>query len=266
MNPLVSIIIPVKNCAEWLPAAVASVREQSLSAWELLIVDNGSTDGSLDVARELSGADERIRVFEQARPGVSAARNTGLEQASGRYVAFLDADDRLPAGCLAARVNYLETHRHITFLDGKVITFDADFSNVISRWMPNFRGAPLDALASLDGSCFRGITWMIRRDHIGEVRFREDMRHSEDLAFYIDLAARGGNYDFIKSEVYHIRRRGGSLMSDLDGLAEGYRQLDKVIGEQHPAGQAAYRKKMRKILFRSYLKAGRPLQALRWWL
>lgn len=266
MNPVVSIITPVRNGADWLTDAVDSVRAQSFIAWELLIVDNGSSDGTLQLAQQLAQNDPRIRIFEQNHPGVSAARNTGLEHAVGRYITFLDADDRLPAGGLTRRINRMEAQPEITFLDGKVITFNADFTNVISRWTPAFRGAPLSALTSLDGSCFRGITWMIRRDHIGDLRFRTDMRHSEDLAFYIDLAARGGRYDYLNDEVYHIRRRGGSLMSDLDGLARGYRQLDAIVGEVHPAGQAEYRKKMRKILFRSYLKAGRPLKALRWWL
>jgi glycosyltransferase involved in cell wall biosynthesis len=91
--PLVSVVMPVWNRAQQVSAAIASVQAQTLGDWELIVVDDGSTDGSVDVVESIAAADPRIRPFRQAHSGVSKARNFGLERARGRYVAFLDADN-----------------------------------------------------------------------------------------------------------------------------------------------------------------------------
>jgi glycosyltransferase involved in cell wall biosynthesis len=99
--PLVSVIIPAFNCAEFLPEAVASVRRQGRDDIEIIVVDDGSTDGTASVARSL-GKD--IRVIGRENGGPAAARNTGIAGASGDVIAFLDADDLWPDGSLATRL------------------------------------------------------------------------------------------------------------------------------------------------------------------
>lgn len=88
--PLVSVIIPLYNKRPFVRRAVESVRKQTFTNWELIIVDDGSTDGSCS---EIPGDDSRIRLIHQENKGPGAARNTGLARARGKYVAFLDADD-----------------------------------------------------------------------------------------------------------------------------------------------------------------------------
>jgi glycosyltransferase involved in cell wall biosynthesis len=92
-EPLVSVVMPVWNRADRVREAIASVQAQDLDAWELVAVDDGSTDDSVTVLRELAAADPRIVVVEAPHGGVSRARNAGLERARGRYVAFLDSDN-----------------------------------------------------------------------------------------------------------------------------------------------------------------------------
>ncbi len=92
--PLVSVITPVFNAVEFLPEALRSVQSQTLPDWEHILVDDGSTDGSLELIQEAAAADPRIRLLRtQGRSGPARARNQGLECASGKYAAFLDADD-----------------------------------------------------------------------------------------------------------------------------------------------------------------------------
>jgi teichuronic acid biosynthesis glycosyltransferase TuaG len=92
--PLVSIITPVYNAAGWLPETIASVRAQTLSDWEHLIVDDGSNDGSVAIAEAAADADKRVRLLRTpSNAGPSAARNLALKSALGRFIAFLDADD-----------------------------------------------------------------------------------------------------------------------------------------------------------------------------
>ena len=91
---MVSVIIPVYNRAGMLERSVRSVMEQSLSDWELILVDDGSTDGSAGICDGFVAADPRIRAFHKQNGGVSSARNLGLDEARGEWLAFLDADDR----------------------------------------------------------------------------------------------------------------------------------------------------------------------------
>ncbi|MFF2245798.1 glycosyltransferase [Arthrobacter sp. NPDC058130] len=91
--PVVSIVMPVWNRELAIRDAVESVRQQSLESWELIVVDDGSTDGTRDVARGYARLDSRIRLVEADHLGVCAARNRGIEEAKGEFLAFLDSDN-----------------------------------------------------------------------------------------------------------------------------------------------------------------------------
>src|SRR5919112_554735 len=95
---LVSVIIPCYNHAHYLDQAIESVLNQSYRNFEIIVVDDGSTDETSVVASRY----ERVRLFQQENQGLSGARNRGLGEAKGEYVVFLDADDRLVPGALEA--------------------------------------------------------------------------------------------------------------------------------------------------------------------
>lgn len=105
VSELVSIVIPSYNCAEYIAEALDSLRAQTYGCWEAIVVDDGSTDDTEDVVREISSADSRVRYVLQSNAGVSAARNHGIRLSRGRYVLFLDADDVLTPSVLQAHVN-----------------------------------------------------------------------------------------------------------------------------------------------------------------
>src|SRR5271157_4444878 len=89
-GPLVSVIMPLYNKRPYVERSIESISSQTYSNWELIIVDDGSTDGSADVVPR---DDRRIKLLRQANSGPGAARNRGTEMASGDYLAFIDADD-----------------------------------------------------------------------------------------------------------------------------------------------------------------------------
>lgn len=92
--PGISVIVPVYQAEKFLPACAKSVADQTFSDWELLLVDDGCTDGSPGICDALAAADSRVRALHQPKnAGVSEARNRGLREARGEYIAFLDADD-----------------------------------------------------------------------------------------------------------------------------------------------------------------------------
>lgn len=106
--PSVSIVMPCYNAAHHLALSIGSVQQQTFTHWELIVVDDGSSDVSWGVLEALSTADPRIRIFKQTNAGAAAARNHGLRNVRGGYTAFLDADDTWNAHFLELMVAALE--------------------------------------------------------------------------------------------------------------------------------------------------------------
>lgn len=92
----ISVIIPVHNAEKYIDKAVQSVMEQNYTNWELLLIENGSEDASLDICKKNAEKDSRIQVLKEKNKGAGSARNTGLCSAEGEYIVFIDADDYLP--------------------------------------------------------------------------------------------------------------------------------------------------------------------------
>ncbi len=97
---MISVIVPVYNAADFIDEAIASVRNQTVADWELILVDDGSTDNSPELCDAAAAADARIRVVHKSNGGLSDARNAGMAEARGEWIAFLDADDALAANAL----------------------------------------------------------------------------------------------------------------------------------------------------------------------
>ena len=100
-NPLISVIIPVYNAEPFLPACLDSVLSQDYSSFEILVIDDGSTDNSAAIIDRYAAREPRIVALHQSNAGVSAARNRGLAEARGEYSAFVDADDRVTSSYLS---------------------------------------------------------------------------------------------------------------------------------------------------------------------
>jgi len=112
-TPLVSVILPTYNRVTYLKKAIESVRAQTFSNWELLVVDDGSNDETSSVVGEIARKDRRIQLLSQVNAGAAAARNHGLSSSRGKYVAFLDDDDEWTPEKLQIQTDYMEAHPEI---------------------------------------------------------------------------------------------------------------------------------------------------------
>ncbi len=112
-----SVIIPVYNAADTLERCMRSVSCQSFTDWEMILVDDGSSDGSGEMADTLAGEDSRIKVAHRRNGGVSAARNTGLMWAGGDCVMFIDSDDEISPDTLAPLMRLMESHPEVDILE-----------------------------------------------------------------------------------------------------------------------------------------------------
>ena len=126
-SPLVSVVLPVRNAAGTIARAVASVRAQTFSDWELIVVDDGSTDGTREILRDLARDEPRMKLVEQAATGVAAAANAGATAARGEFIARMDADDESHPERLAAQVAFLRaTENRAIGVVGSLVEFGGD--------------------------------------------------------------------------------------------------------------------------------------------
>jgi len=119
-HKLVSVITPTYNAASTLPQCVESVRNQTYANWEHIIVDDGSTDETMDLLLELAKHDERIRLIRQCNRGQAAARNVAISVSKGAYIALLDSDDHTVSHRLQMQVEFLEKNRDVHVLGGAI--------------------------------------------------------------------------------------------------------------------------------------------------
>jgi peptidoglycan/LPS O-acetylase OafA/YrhL/glycosyltransferase involved in cell wall biosynthesis len=133
--PLVSIVTPVFNAARWLPQTLASVQAQTFFNWEHILVDDGSTDGSVQLIKEAARIDKRVHLIQtQKNSGPAVARNLAIKSARGRYIAFLDADDLWLPEKLARSIDWMEQNDY-TFIyhDYRHMSHDGELVSLLIR-------------------------------------------------------------------------------------------------------------------------------------
>lgn len=228
-HELVSIVMPAYNAEQFIGEAISSVLGQDHGQWELLVVNDGSTDGTAALLERYT--DPRIRVFHQENKGIGGARNRGLKEARGHYLCFLDADDLMPVRSLSARLEVMRLHPDTDVVDGCTETMNATLSVRLATYRPDFEGDPFLEMISLSGRCFFGNTWLMRWVPGDPRRFPERLSHGEDLMFYLQMGP-GHRYRYTTETVLIYRRTGHSTMSDLDGLERSYATISAWLRSQ----------------------------------
>jgi glycosyltransferase involved in cell wall biosynthesis len=185
-SPIAAVVIPTYNRAELVLRAVASVQRQSLDDWELLVVDDASTDDTKARIEEL--ADPRIKyVRRDINGGVAAAQNTGLDRAAGRYVLFLHSDDELMPAFLR-RLSEILDHAPPA-IGGVEAGVEVIESGSTTRRRPYLEGADDRTLLAFQSGVHIS-TLLLRRELAADVRFDESLRTVEDRDFCIRLLRR----------------------------------------------------------------------------
>lgn len=203
MTELISIIVPIYNTKNYLERCVRSVLEQTYPHFELLLVDDGSEDGSAEECRALCRLDGRLRLLARVHAGVSAARNAGIEAARGKYLFFLDSDDTLHPRLLEALVELCETtgaalatelYRHIDGTAPQEYMESLD-PNEKEGWSYTYmkKDEAIRQFSSREnGYNFQGIGGkMVRRGEVGELRFDEGRGNGEDTIFVYEFLSGG---------------------------------------------------------------------------
>ncbi|WP_392756350.1 glycosyltransferase family 2 protein [Streptomyces sp. LN590] len=207
-DPVVSVVIPCHDYARYLPEAVSSVLAQTFRDWELVIVDDGSTDDTVEVTQGLIARhpDRRIRLLQQPNAGVSAARNTGIEASTGRYILPLDADDVIAATMLEKTVGVLDSDPGIAIASTDVFTFTDDDLPPQAMPLPAYsRELLLQRLIMFYCSLYRRVAWQT----VGG--YDESMRAGEDWDFWIGCVEHGFDAHHIHEALFGARNKDTGL-------------------------------------------------------
>lgn len=241
-TPLVSVIMPAFNAQKYISEAVTSVRGQTWEKWELIIVNDGSTDSTPAIAADFCQQDARIRLITQENGKLAKARNTGIAAASGDFIAFLDADDTWQPRKLEHQIQiYKETGADLIFSDA------SDIYEVPSR-------SGFHPFASLSGS-FPGnkmftilypgnvlpVSSVLLRhsDATSGCRFDEnpDILGLEDYEMWLQLASRNAKFFGIKEKLVGYRhhheqmsRRIVSMQRSAMTVRQKYRSIAQAAG------------------------------------
>ena len=232
----VTIVIPVYNAEAYVAECVESVLRQTYRDIEVVLVDDGSKDGSLGVCRGLAEKDERVKVLPQANAGPSVARNRGIEEASGEYLVFVDADDTIEETCVEEAVRAIEGVDvaywgcRQRYVDGseKVCVPKAE----IARGRRDVEEVVLHLKVNEENYPYFGFTWnkIFRKEIIDRngIRFEVGLSAYEDHVFTTDYMRHVGSIVVLDRALYNYRIQGGGLTM-MRRSAETFERLHSLI-------------------------------------
>lgn len=247
----VSLIIPVYNTAAYLRDCLGSVMRQTFQDWEALVVDDGSTDGSGELCRELSQQDPRIRPVSQENRGVSAARNRALEQARGEYLFFLDSDDAIHPRLLEELLREAEAAGAELAFPYTIERSDEEMEGAfrapageepswrlgegpeVRRWFSEISNRGIQ-IRRLGGK-------FLSRELLSGLRFEESLLRGEDTLFLYRVVQRSPRTVCMENPWYAYRMRAESLTHalDLPSLRAGREVFHIIREEENHTGEKA---------------------------
>lgn len=225
MAPLVSVVVPVFDAEAFLGEAIESLLAQDYPFFETIVVDDGSTDASAEIAGSFPG----VQVLRQANAGPAAARNAGIERAGGEFIAFHDADDLVPSTKLSVQVGYLLEHEEVDCVLARQEWVDPPSWLARDTVYGELGGIPLPS------AVYRAA---VLRELGG---FNESFRTGEDVDLLIRLRERGGRY-VVLPDVLLYRRFHGKNLSVAPGLPQNrIRSLKEKLERERAREEGASR-------------------------
>lgn len=239
MDPIVSIIVPVYNAEETLRRCIESVLNQGFTDFELLLVDDGSTDSSAGICREYENGDRRVRVIHKENTGVSDTRNLGLSEARGTFVQFLDSDDWITPDATSLMVRAAR--------DSGADMVIADFYRVIGDRVAHKGDIEKDGLLSLEefagfmmenpADFYYGVLWnkLFKREIIAQHGLSMDKTISwcEDFMFNLEYLRHVKTVYALRVPVYYYVKTKGSLVSQGLSLTKTIKMKRMVFEYYH---------------------------------
>jgi glycosyltransferase involved in cell wall biosynthesis len=247
MNALVSIVITTFNKAQYLEQSVKSVLTQTYPEIECIIVDDGSTDNTAEVAQQLTQNDSRVQYFRKDNGGVSSARNFGIPLARGEWVQFLDADDWIPENKIKDQLAYIQDRsaddvvcysdyervyvdRQQTIVDRRpCIVGNLSKDQLIERLLicPDFlTDSPFPLLQQ---------TLLMKRSLLQQLTFIESLKACEDREFVLNLLTRNIPFIYVPIIGAYYRKHAANLTDNAPLMKSSYVEYFNIIYQRYPS-------------------------------
>jgi glycosyltransferase involved in cell wall biosynthesis len=190
--PTISVLLPVYNARPYLDAAVGSVLMQGFRDFELIAVDDGSTDGSAALLHQYARMDSRVRVIERAHGGIAEALNDGIEAAGGEFLARMDADDISVPSRFEKQVGFLRQHPEVVLVGSRVLLIDPDGQTLFETEQPLEHQQIQHAILSGVGWVVVHSSAMMRTSAVCEAGgYRAELAPCEELDLLVRLSEAG---------------------------------------------------------------------------
>lgn len=225
-NNLVSIIIPVFNNESTIEETIKSVISQDYENLEVIIVNDGSTDRTIEILEKISNQYQKIQVYSKENEGVSAARNYGFKRSQGKYVVFLDADDLLAKTFISECADVMDNNNTLSVVYTQVQFFE--------RQSGIFKLPKLDFQRLLSGNCLT-VTAMIRAEMFESVgMYDEKLNYVEDWEFWIRLLHKYPYFRKIEKPLFFYRRRNSqNSVTDLNEKNDSFIEASLYLYRKH---------------------------------
>lgn len=255
--PSVSILMPLYNAELWIEESIRSCKEQTYGNWELIVVDDGSTDSSADIVERLASEDHRIRLYRQQNAGASAARNEAFRHCSGDYVMYLDADDLMSPNKIESQIKALESAPKNSIATCPWEEFwDKPSNSQTSRPIYHDYDKPTDLLIEMwsEGSFLQTSCYLVPRDLISCSKgWNKKITLNDDGEFFCRILANTSKIVFASNAIVNYRR-GHSSLSTAAACSETKQRsrLDSFISYEETLLPIDDTPRLRRALARNY--------------
>lgn len=224
---MLSIIVPVYNAEKYISRCIDSILSQPFHDWELLLIDDGSNDNSLTICKKYAKTDNRIKVFMKENGGVSSARNCGLDNATGFWITFVDADDWLEPNTI---------NKEIFDEQYDIIRIPCSFSTSGIVYDQNIYIVGHNKATKFLRSNYCNACWgrIYKKEVIGATRFNKQIRMGEDILFLVELSPKinslyiiGGRSGYVYCDNQDSASHTLGYMADFDLLCKELIRLSK---------------------------------------
>lgn len=218
---LISVIIPCYNSEKFVSKSVDSVLDQTISGYELILINDGSLDGTLEILRKYEENYERVTCIDLDHHGVSVARNTGIEHAKGKYISFLDSDDVMPIGTLEYFLRNINASPNVDF-------FTFGYASIRSGKKKLFISPHINEIF-MEGEAFMKLyllkkiplnicSCLVRKDFLQqeEITFLPNLRMGEDIRWLLQVIQKATYIHYSNRICFHYLIR-------MDSVMQGYR-------------------------------------------
>ena len=264
--PRFSIVMPAYNASATISDSIRSVQDQTLTDWELLVLDDGSSDDTLEIVRSHAELDRRIRVFSQDNSGPSVARNRGVKESNSDIIAFLDADDFWAPERLQGCMHIFESEPEIGVIFSRTRFMD-EHGQQLGTLSPAFRDLCISQFMAENPACSTS-NFTCRREVFEDVGgFAEDLHFAEDQDWLLRVVL-DGTWDVcgVNAEWFFYRSCASSQSSDLEQMRRGWEVLMRRALTAYPEKAALHHRvayaPFHRYLARRALRMGSPSRAL----